>query len=60
MVNTTCMIMQPIGGRNKVVGQWKGLICDVIDYNTYTGIALVWVQCAKQRVQLPTNSLFPR
>ena len=60
MVNRTCMIMQPIGGRSKAVGQWKGKVCDVMDYNTYTGLATVWVQSANQRVQLPIDCLFPR
>jgi hypothetical protein len=60
MVNSSCMIMQPFGGRNKVVGQWKGQICDVTEYNTYTGQATVWVESAKQTVQVGINCLFPR
>jgi len=55
------MIMQPLGlATNNAVRQWKGLICEVKEYNSYTGNATVWVESAKQTVDISGHCLFPR
>jgi hypothetical protein len=40
--------------------QWKGLICDVKDYNPYTNLATVAVLAANRIAQVSGHYLFPR
>jgi hypothetical protein len=61
LVNHSCMILQPKNRPiDKATLQWKGLICDVKDYNPYTNLAMVAVLAANQIVQVNGHYLFPR
>jgi len=61
IINHSCMIMQPIGRPStKVIGQWKGCICDLKDYNAYTDMVTVVIETTGAMVHLSGHCLFPR